>query len=121
MVDCDTQSLIYLINFYANFGWVYSAQNVFTEMSEQNVVSWLTFIQGFLTSNTYGLHCCVFQIKFCAKSGFLNSAHQVFAKLCEQGVFSLTVITIGFVARVNCWSRKQVFPACLLPRVFSIS
>jgi hypothetical protein len=41
-------------NFYAfNFGWVYSAQKVFAEMSGQSVASWLTFIQKVLI-NTYG-------------------------------------------------------------------
>ncbi|XP_058722263.1 uncharacterized protein LOC131594194 [Vicia villosa] len=50
----DTQWLIYLIKFYANFSCMYSAQKVFAEMSEQSIVSCLTFIQRVFTSNTYG-------------------------------------------------------------------
>ncbi|CAJ2679041.1 unnamed protein product [Trifolium pratense] len=50
---CDSRCLIYLIKFYANVG-MYYAQKVFAEMPKQSVVTWLTFIQGFFTSITYG-------------------------------------------------------------------
>ncbi|KAK2430515.1 receptor protein kinase HSL1 [Trifolium repens] len=49
-VYCDSQCLIYLVNFYANVG----AQKMFDEMLEQSVFTWLTFIKGFFTSITYG-------------------------------------------------------------------
>ncbi|PNX83453.1 hypothetical protein L195_g039496, partial [Trifolium pratense] len=57
---------------------------------------------------TQNLGCCNSQIQFYAQSGLLSFAHHVFAEICEQGVLSWIDLTLGYMARVNEWNRKQV-------------
>jgi hypothetical protein len=102
-------------NFYAfNFGWVYSAQKVFAEMSGQSVASWLTFIQKVLI-NTYGWEvytslsldlCKTYAFSDASKYCIFSDYSQAWLQLTE--LICIELQQVLFLKQLGCSQSNHV-------------
>lgn len=85
-----------LIHFYACFGLMDVAQQVFGEMPARDLVTWNTIIDGF------------------AKTGEMESAHKLFDAMLERNVISWNVMITGYLNFQNPGNALKLFREMVL-------
>ncbi|EXC17845.1 hypothetical protein L484_023201 [Morus notabilis] len=113
-----------LLDLYSKVGDVKSAQKLFDEMPERNVVSWNSMLSGYLSSGDLEMAKRVFDeipkkdvvswncmITGYAKIGNMDEAILLFELMPERNLASWNAVISGYVNSGNVESARRVFDA----------
>ncbi|XP_044470212.1 pentatricopeptide repeat-containing protein At3g51320 isoform X2 [Mangifera indica] len=90
-VDFVLQVRNCLIHMYGCFGVIDYAAKVFTEMSERDLISWNSMVDG------------------CVRAGNLQAAHQLFDVMTERNVVSWNIMINGYLKSGNPGCSLKLF------------
>ncbi|GAB2224570.1 hypothetical protein Droror1_Dr00005332 [Drosera rotundifolia] len=107
---CGVHVQTSLLDFYSKMGNMESAQKVFDEMSERNVVSWNSMLSGYLKYGDLASAKHLFDvmptkdviswntmISGYARSGDMNEAHLLFVQMPEKNLASWNSVMSGYI------------------------
>ncbi|KAJ4951729.1 hypothetical protein NE237_028561 [Protea cynaroides] len=121
-----------LVDFYSKLGDMGTAQKVFDEMAERNVVSWNSILSGYLKAGDLDMSRKVFNeipmkdvvswnsmISGYAKAGDMKTANSLFQQMPQRNAASWNAMISGNVDCGNIEAARQLFDE--IPRRSNIS